>query len=97
MYIEALQWDDINIEHIAKHCVTPAEVSDVCYGTHIAVKDKDNNNRYILSGQDSTGRYLNVVLEKLPKAEYRPITAFEMSEQCKRIYIKKDWGRDEKR
>jgi hypothetical protein len=35
MKIDELDWDDNNIEHIARHGVTPQEVEDVCYGFHI--------------------------------------------------------------
>jgi hypothetical protein len=94
MRIEGLQWDDENIKHIARHNVTPEEVVDVCYGTHISTRE--SGGRYILSGQSAGGRYLNVVIERMYDAIYRPITAFEMSENYKRSYRrrlgKKDKG-----
>jgi len=90
MYIEDLQWDDNNVEHIALHSVTPAEVEQVCYGRHLASKDGESENRYILGGKtEDSGRYLIVVIERLYKAVYKPITAFEMSVNCKKSYKKK--------
>lgn len=55
MLISALEWDDENISHIARHNVTPKEVEDVYYGIHLCIKDGDQ--RYILSGQSIGSRY----------------------------------------
>ena len=87
MKIDSLYWDDENIEHISKHSVNPQEVEDVCFGTHIIRREGDR--RYILSGQSANGRYLNVVIERVGKGLFRPITAFEMSENYKRRYRKR--------
>lgn len=48
MKISDLQWDDGNVEHIARHNVNPEEVEDVCFGVHIAAKEE--GGRYILIG-----------------------------------------------
>jgi uncharacterized DUF497 family protein len=85
--INDLLWDDENVEHIARHNVTPKEVEDVCYGFHISKKER--RQRYILSGQTRDGRYLNVVIEKIGKELFRPITAFEMSEKYKAKFKKR--------
>jgi uncharacterized DUF497 family protein len=77
VYIGDLEWDDENIEHIAEHNVTPEEVEDVCYSIHLV--EKSTGGRYILSGQTTSGRYLNVVVEEIGKGLFKPITAFEMS------------------
>ena len=87
MKIEGLDWDDENIEHIARHNVNPEEVEDVCFRAHIS--EKAAGQRYILSGQSTDGRYLNVVVERVRKGLFRPITAFEMSENYKRSYRKR--------
>jgi uncharacterized DUF497 family protein len=85
--IDELEWDDENIEHIARHNVTPKEVEDVCYSLHII--EKAGEQRYILSGQSASGRFLNVVIECIGKGLFRPITAFEMSDSYKRKYKRK--------
>lgn len=87
MLIQGLNWDDENIEHINKHNVSPSEVEDVCYGIHFS--RRESKGRYILSGQSTSGRYLNVVLELVNDAIYRPITAFDMSENYKLRYRKR--------
>jgi hypothetical protein len=85
--ISELKWDDENVEHIAQHNVNPQEVEDVCFGLHIS--EKAGTQRYILSGQSTGGRYLNVVIERVGRRLFRPITAFEMSENYKRRYKKR--------
>jgi uncharacterized DUF497 family protein len=85
--ISELLWDDENIQHIAHHGVNPQEVEDVCFGVHISVRERAQ--RYILSGQTATGRYLNVVIERVGKGLFRPVTAFEMSDNYKRRYRKR--------
>lgn len=87
MRISELEWDDENVEHIAQHNVNPKEVEDVCFGFHIS--EREGGNRYILSGQSADGRYLNVIVERIGKGMFRPMTAFEMSENYKRRYKKK--------
>jgi uncharacterized DUF497 family protein len=85
--ISELIWDDGNVGHIALHGVNPLEVEDVCFGIHLSQKER--NDRYVLSGQTEAGRYLNVVVERISKKLYRPITAFEMSEAYRRRYRKR--------
>ncbi len=87
MLISELEWDDDNIGHIARHNVNPKEVEDICFGLHIS--QKESELRYILSGQTVAGRYLNVVVERIGKGLFKPITAFEMSENYKRSYRKR--------
>jgi len=84
MRVESLRWDDANIEHIANHSVSPDEVEDVCFGLHLVRKERPLV--YIMSGQTSAGRYINVVVEHVGKGQFRPITAFEMSENYKKSY-----------
>jgi uncharacterized DUF497 family protein len=85
--IVELEWDDVNIGHIARHNVTPKEIEDVCSGLNIS--EKQGNNRYILSGQSGEGRYLNVVVERIRKGLFRPITAYQMNERQKARYRKR--------
>ena len=87
MIIESLEWDDENVEHIARHGVNPDEVEDVCSGLNIS--EKQGNRRYILSGQSREGRYLNIVVETISEGFFRPITAYQMNEVQKARYRKR--------
>jgi uncharacterized DUF497 family protein len=82
--IRELEWDDDNIEHIHHHKVSPVEVEDVCFGLHIGFSGL--RYRYVLYGQTRGGRYLKVVLERLQENRFRPITAFDMSDEDKAHY-----------
>jgi len=82
--IDDLAWDEVNVEHIARHGVSPDEVEDVCYGFHFCRKEK--GQRYILGGKTAGGKYLDIVVEKTGEFVFRPITAFEMSENYKASY-----------
>ena len=85
--INELEWDDVNTEHIARHGVSQKEVEDVCFGTHFNVNV--GGQRFRLSGQSHSGRFLNVVVEKMRKTMFRPITAFDMAESYKARYRKR--------
>jgi len=85
--IEFLHWDDGNIEHIARHGVSPSDVEDVCFGAHISFRGRER--RYILYGKTANGTMLVVVLERLHGWIFRPITAREMTDKEKHSYRKK--------
>lgn len=84
MRISSLLWDDQNVEHIARHGVTPEEVEEVCFGVHVAVRGR--YGRYILYGNTDAGRYLFVVVERIKGGLMRPITAREMTAPEKSRY-----------
>ncbi len=88
MKIDRLQWDITNIEHIARHRITYDEVMEVCFGTHQSKKDAGAKQRYRISGQTSSGRYIHIILEKIKGTYFRPITAFEMTQKQKYKYHK---------
>ena len=87
MEIGGLQWDDENTEHIAKHGISPLEVEDVCFGTHINYPGRCG--RHILYGKTSHGRHLMVVIEHLHASMFRPITSRPMTDSEKTTYRKR--------
>lgn len=90
MQISALEWDDHNIMHIAQHNINPEEVEDVCFGLHISRKVGSKRSRtYVLAGQTSAGRYINVVIQAKGGGIFRPGTAFRMNDSHKRRYKKR--------
>ncbi|MBA2775768.1 MAG: BrnT family toxin [Chloroflexia bacterium] len=62
--IDALDWDDWNRAHIAKHQVTPAEVEEVVVGDAIA--RASYKNRVAVIGLTGTGRMLTVIIGESP-------------------------------
>ena len=87
MKIAALHWDDVNIEHIARHGLDPVEIEDVCFGKHFCFRGRER--RYILYGKTESGRMIMVVLERRFKQVFRPITAREMTDEERHRYRRK--------
>jgi uncharacterized protein len=86
-----LQWDEVNIEHIAEHGISPIEVEEVCFGSNYS--KKEGNSRYLVRGQTADGKYLMIVIERMGGGIFRPITAFKMSDGYKSGYRKQNRGR----
>jgi uncharacterized DUF497 family protein len=71
--IRRLIWNSWNIEHIARHDVTPGEVEDVCHGDYIASQTYKGRIRVV--GPTSTGRMLAIILAPREKEAYYTVTA----------------------
>lgn len=87
MKIGGLKWDDENIEHISKHSITPSDIEDVCFGTHITYPAR--YKRYLVYGKTYHGKYIKVVLEHLYGTMFRPKTSYLMTESEKGKYKRK--------
>ena len=87
MKIESLHWDDVNIEHIARHGLSPVDIEDVCFGEHISFRGRQK--RYILYGKTEGGAMIMVVREQLYRQVFRPVTARTMTEGEKYNYRKR--------
>jgi uncharacterized DUF497 family protein len=79
------EWDDDNVEHIARHAVEPEEVEEIVYedchsswivrGRRRGIREV----RWTVFGQTCGGRYLIVVIAPSPKrGVWRAVTAMEM-------------------
>ena len=87
MKLGRLRWDEANIEHIARHDVSPEEVEQAC---RIQPKVRRGRcGRYLVLGRTAEGRYLLVVLAYLGRGEARPITARGMDRKERAIYRRK--------
>jgi len=74
MYVRVLVWDGTNVEHIARHNVSPEEVDEVC-SDEDALFTRVGRRRYQVIGQTSVGRYLTVFLDHLGRGSFYPVTA----------------------
>ena len=88
MEIKSFRWDITTVEHIANHSVSPDEVEEVAFEDDPHVRKGRQNRRY-LYGQTIGGRYLFVVYVLLSKNEAKVITAREMDEKEKRLYLRR--------
>jgi len=41
LYVEDLDWDERNLDHIARHGITQYEVEEVCYNAELTTVRKD--------------------------------------------------------
>jgi len=90
--IESLEIDDHILDKIeSKHGVTFEEVEETCLseGRHVR---RSREGLYKLFGQTANGRYILVVLVNLGRGAWRVVTAREMTESERRLYIKVTGG-----
>ncbi len=91
MRIEELWWDEANLEHIARHQITPGEVEAVIFEDEPIVA-RARAARYAIYGQAIGGRYLVIFVEALrigrsrqPHRHY-PLTARQMTDAERQRY-----------
>lgn len=84
MEITEFEWDN-NIEHVARHHVSPDEVEDVAFDDEPWVKKGRGETRYML-GYTVAGRYLFAVYVLRGKGKARVITAMDMDEKTRKLY-----------
>ena len=87
MRLRELQWDAGNIEHIARHGVSPEEAEEAC---RIAPKVRRARlGRHLVLGRTEEGRYLAIVVIYGGAGAGRVITARDMTDRERAIYRRK--------
>ena len=84
IFIRRLIWDSWNVDHIARHRVTPEEVEEVCHGAPLA--QRSYKGRIILLGPTATGKLLAVILAPEGRGVYYPVTARPASRKERGMY-----------
>jgi uncharacterized DUF497 family protein len=77
MKAATFQWDEENVEHIARHRVEPFEAEEVLDDDPLILKTSDD--RYLAYGQTDAGRYLLVVFVWKSRHTIRVITARDLT------------------
>jgi len=90
-WIQGFLWDDENLEHVARHGVAAGEVEEILAGRPVVLRDRDD--RYLVYGTSTEGRFLFVVCVRRGGGLVRPLTARDMTEVEKRLYRRKQRGR----
>ncbi len=86
-----LIWNSWNIDHIARHEVTPEEVEEVCFGDHVFQDGK--SGRLLVFGPTRKERMLTVVLALTATAGvYHVVTARPASRPERRVYAAEKSG-----
>ncbi len=77
MKTAAFQWDEENVENIARHHVEPFEAEEVLDDDPLILKT--SGDRYLAYGQTDAGRYLLVVFVWKSRRTIRVITARDLT------------------
>lgn len=86
--IEALEIDDLILGKIeAKHGISFAEVEEACLSDKRHVR-RGREGLYKLFSQTVAGRYILVVLMNLGGGNWRIVTARQMTDGERRLYIR---------
>jgi uncharacterized DUF497 family protein len=84
--IHELEWDNINIAHIAEHQVDPSEVEELVFQDAPHYRRGRSKGLYQVYGQTAAGRYLFVILRYFGHHRGRVITARPMTRTERRLY-----------
>ena len=84
MHIRTFDWDNVNVEHIARHSVDPTEAEMICRGSHMILRGREG--RHLVYGQTEAGRYLTIILKSMGSGTVRIITARDMTHSERRLY-----------
>jgi hypothetical protein len=80
-----LIWNPWNTAHIARHDVTPDEVSEVCKADPLV--QEAYGGRLVISGKTVAGRFLVIILAPTLEPDvYYPVTAYPASGKYRRTY-----------
>ena len=72
------EWDDWNLDHIARHSVKPDEAEAVLDNNPLVLRTADG--KYLAYGKTDGGRYLLVVFVRKSTAVVRVITARDLTD-----------------
>ena len=81
------EWTEQNIEHLARHGITPAEVEEVFEGGLIRRRGGTGRpDRIRILGRTAGGRYLALVVQEKEENVTRPFTGRGMRRHERQLY-----------
>lgn len=83
MKIRSFEWNEANIEHIARHGVTPEEVEEACDNRPLILKGRSGT--YLIYSQSDAGRFILTIANYRGNGTIRVITARDMTENEKKL------------
>lgn len=84
MIVKRLVWDEWNINHVARHGISPREVEEACLGD--VVVNKTYAGRLRVIGKTLGDRWLAIILAPKQRLTYYPVTARPASRKERRRY-----------
>ena len=80
------EWDDDNMDHLARHGITPDEVEWLLTRPFVRRRGMDAPDRFRALGRTADGRYLVVLYQAKGGDVLRPFTGWEMRPHERRLY-----------
>ncbi len=91
--VESLEIEDHILEKLeSKHKVSFAEVRDACLAERLHVR-RGREGLYKVFSQTAEGRYILVILVDLGASHWRIVTARDMTDSERRLYLRSMGGR----
>jgi uncharacterized protein len=79
VYVVEFEWDDANVEHLARHGITPDEIEELFEGPIVRRRGgTDAPDRFRVLGRTAAGRYLAIVYQQKGRDLIRPFTGWDM-------------------
>jgi len=89
--VKRLIWEQTNINHIARHEVTPQEVEEVCRNKPVILTG--HSGRVVAIGYTNQNRPVSVILHpKFPLGTYYPVTARTTDKKERKHYQEQKKG-----
>ncbi len=86
MFIDYLEWDEEVLEKIlVKYSVTPEEIEEVIWERGFHAR-RVGEIRYMVLGKTVAGRHLVIILDRLRKGDFKPVTARDMTDNEKKTF-----------
>ncbi|MFN8634206.1 MAG: BrnT family toxin [Chloroflexota bacterium] len=83
------EWDDDNVEHLARHGISPDEVEDLFEGPILRRRGgTDAPDRVRVLGRTAAGRYLAIIYQEKGRGLIRPFTGWEMRPHERDLYVR---------
>lgn len=81
------EWDDVNVEHLARHGITPDEIEDLFDGPVLRQRGgTDAPDRFRILGRTAAGRYLAIVSQQKPHGLIRPFPGWDIRPHERSLY-----------
>ena len=82
-----LEWHDDNVEHLARHQITPEEVEELFERPTVWRRGgTDAPDRFRVLGRTAAGRYLAIVVQRRDPGLTRPFTGWDMRPHERKLY-----------
>jgi len=89
MDVVEFEWDDDNVEHLARHRITPEEVEELFDGPTLGRRGgTDASDRVRILGCTEAGRYLAIICQEKAGDIIRPFTGWDMRQHERDLYVR---------